>query len=82
MTDLDPQLLDMTLKFILKVAASPTLKAQYVRLLRGHVVDLCESASPRLRRQLLEDHEAALEFWLTDYIAPPTPIYTYTKDEN
>ena len=82
MTDLDPHLLDMTLKFILKVAANPTLKPEFVRLLRQHVVDLCESASPRLRQQLIEEHEAALEFWLVDYIAPPKPIYTFTADEN
>jgi hypothetical protein len=82
MTDLDPQLLDMVLKQILKAAAHPNLKPEFVGLLRQHVVNFAGQASPRLRQQLTEDAEAALEYWLTEYLAPPKPICTFTADEN
>ena len=81
-TDLDTQLLNNVLKVVLRAAADPGLKKEFVRLVREHVVNFATNASPRLRQQLIEQHEAALDFWLIDYLAKPKATYTYTKDEN
>jgi hypothetical protein len=73
-------LLNNVLKVVLRAASDPGLKKEFVRLVREHVVNYATNASPRLRQQLIEAHEAALDFWLTEYLAPPTPIYTYETD--
>jgi hypothetical protein len=78
----DPRLAEKVLRIILKTVAGPTLKPAITGVLRDVLMDELTIASPRLRQQLLEQHEAALEWWLWDYlIARPEPIYGLTTDE-
>jgi hypothetical protein len=82
MTDLDPLLTATVLKLILKIAAHETLKPEFEALLRQHVVNMCSSTSPRIRMTVLEDCEAALNYWLIDFLAEPKPTFTYTNGTN
>ena len=80
MTELNERLLDSALKIILKAAAYPDSKAIITGLVRQHVVDFASAATPRLRQQLITDHEIALEYWLTEYIGEPSATFTFADD--
>jgi hypothetical protein len=78
----NPILLEKVLRFALIELATPTIRRQVVAVLRALVLEETQSASPRVRRELIEAHEAAFDYLTSEYLiqTPPQPTFIMEQE--